>query len=284
MPPGHFTGDVFHTSPMRGRLQGRPQMDRFYFVAGLGTPWCPPEELEEVAEEREVCNKFVDPNIQTMASDLEVLILILAVNHPSVTLSLPTGVFKSPRRTLESQVRTPSRPPPRDSKKAGYPWLLFREPGPSGPAGFPGPRGPAGMPGYPGPIVMCGRVIKYDFIRRAGQKYFVSFKERSSFSKAVVFCSQQGLQLALPQNEEENNALTQMFGEGDKTAWISINNRKAQGNFAVDLKNQPLVFTKWAEGQPDRSVQDTGCTMLTENGFCTVTQECSLQAYIICQL
>uniref|UniRef100_A0A673AMR2 C-type lectin domain-containing protein n=1 Tax=Sphaeramia orbicularis TaxID=375764 RepID=A0A673AMR2_9TELE len=120
-------------------------------------------------------------------------------------------------------------------------------------------------------------VIKYDFIRRAGQKYFVSFKERGSLSKAVDFCSQQGLQLALPQNEE-NNTLTQMFGEGDKTAWIT------QGNFAVDLKNQPLVFTKWAEGQPDRSVQDTGCTMLTENGFCTVTQECSLQAYIICQL
>ncbi|XP_029991592.1 pulmonary surfactant-associated protein D-like [Sphaeramia orbicularis] len=180
------------------------------------------------------------------------------------------------------------------------------DPGPSGPPGFPGPWGPKGPPGYPGPIVMCGRdphgsvsrefedlkkilenlqrLIKYEFIRRAGQKYFVSFKERGSFSKAVDFCSQQGLQLALPQNEEENNALTQVFGEGDKTAWISINNRKAQGNFAVDLKNQPLVFTKWAEGQPDRSVQDTGCTMLTENGFWTVTQECSLQAYIICQL
>ncbi|XP_029993065.1 pulmonary surfactant-associated protein D-like [Sphaeramia orbicularis] len=172
--------------------------------------------------------------------------------------------------------------------------------------GYPGGMGPRGAAGSTGAAVMCEQdsygsissdlqdlrrilvklelVIKYEFIRRAGQKYFVSFKERGSFSKAVDFCSQQGLELALPQNEEENNALTQVFGEGDKTAWISINNRKAQGNFAVDLKNQPLVFTKWAEGQPDRSVQDTGCTMLTENGFWTVTQECSLQAYIICQL
>ncbi|XP_029993064.1 pulmonary surfactant-associated protein D-like [Sphaeramia orbicularis] len=195
--------------------------------------------------------------------------------------------------------------PPGSYGKPGIPGQKG-ERGAPGFQGYPGGMGPRGAAGSTGAAVMCEQdsygsissdlqdlrrilvklelVIKYDFIRRAGQKYFVSFKERGSFSKAVDFCSQQGLQLALPQNEEENNALTQVFGEGDKTAWISINNRKAQGNFAVDLKNQPLVFIKWAEGQPDRSVQDTGCTMLTENGFWTVTQECSLQAYIICQL
>lgn len=112
----------------------------------------------------------------------------------------------------------------------------------------------------------------------------MSNKERGSFSRAVEFCSQQHIELALPQNEEENNALTQVFGDVYKAAWISVNNKKAEGNFEVDMKNQRLTFTKWGEGQPDKSIQDTGCTMLSENGIWQVTPECSMNAYIICQL
>ncbi|KAI3370609.1 hypothetical protein L3Q82_007172 [Scortum barcoo] len=89
--------------------------------------------------------------------------------------------------------------------------------GSSGPVGVPGPVGapgargeigdvgPVGMPGHPGMVGFPGRagdVINYDFVRRVGQKYFVSYKQRGSFSTAVDFCSQRGLELALPQNEE----------------------------------------------------------------------------------
>ncbi|XP_049929524.1 collectin-43-like [Epinephelus moara] len=192
------------------------------------------------------------------------------------------------------------------------------DPGPPGPAGiqgfmgvpgFPGPKGEQGFPGprgAPGPVLICGRdpvdsvsqdvetlkrsiaklelAINYDFVRRVGQKYFVSYKERGSFSRAVEFCSQQGLELASPQSEEENNRLTQFFGDVYKIAWININDNKAVGNFDSDMKNQPLTFTKWGEGQPDKSIQDTGCTMLSEDGVWRVTPECSLSAYIICQI
>ncbi|KAI3371058.1 hypothetical protein L3Q82_023693 [Scortum barcoo] len=126
--------------------------------------------------------------------------------------------------------------------------------------------------------------VNFDFVRRVGQKYFVSNKQRGSFSTAVDFCSQRGLELALPQNEEENSVLTQVFGDVHKTAWINVNNNKAEGNFEADLKNRPLTFTKWGEGQPDRSIQDTGCTMLSENSVWRVTRECSLDAFIICQI
>ncbi|XP_030281582.1 pulmonary surfactant-associated protein D-like [Sparus aurata] len=132
-------------------------------------------------------------------------------------------------------------------------------------------------------IVKLQFAINYDFVRRVGQKYFVSYKERGSFSRAVDFCSQQGLELALPQNEEENNMLTQVFGEVHKMAWINVNNNKAEGKFETDMKNRPLTFTKWGAGQPDRSVGDTGCTMLSEHGIWRLTQECSLNAYIVCQ-
>uniref|UniRef100_A0A671UGU4 C-type lectin domain-containing protein n=1 Tax=Sparus aurata TaxID=8175 RepID=A0A671UGU4_SPAAU len=132
-------------------------------------------------------------------------------------------------------------------------------------------------------LFLVPHAINYDFVRRVGQKYFVSYKERGSFSRAVDFCSQQGLELALPQNEEENNMLTQVFGEVHKMAWINVNNNKAEGKFETDMKNRPLTFTKWGAGQPDRSVGDTGCTMLSEHGIWRLTQECSLNAYIVCQ-
>ncbi|KAK5606262.1 hypothetical protein CRENBAI_024407 [Crenichthys baileyi] len=173
--------------------------------------------------------------------------------------------------------------------------------GPAGQPGQPGRRGLPGPFGPPGPkdlFASVGRdverlmkisakldvVISFDFVRKVDQKYFVSNKERGSFLKAVEFCSQQGLELALPQSEEENRMLIQLLGEADKIAWININSRKAEGNFQSDLKGQPLTFTKWEERQPDQTIQDTGCSMVTENGSWRVTQDCSLNAYIICQL
>ncbi|XP_067446484.1 mannose-binding protein C-like isoform X1 [Thunnus thynnus] len=190
--------------------------------------------------------------------------------------------------------------------------------GPPGPMGRPGPPGAKGqrgdigfigfpgLPGSPGPAVMCGQdlldfvdqdlealkkslsklelTVNYKFVRNVGQKYFVSNKERGSFSRAIEFCSQQDLELALPKNEEENNALTQLFGEMDKMVWINVNNKKAEGNFETDMNKSPLTFTKWGEGQPNKSVGDTGCTMLSENGVWRVSQDCSVNAYIICQI
>uniref|UniRef100_A0A3B4FLI8 C-type lectin domain-containing protein n=1 Tax=Pundamilia nyererei TaxID=303518 RepID=A0A3B4FLI8_9CICH len=109
--------------------------------------------------------------------------------------------------------------------------------------------------------------VNYDFVQIVDQKYFVSNKHRGSFSEAVVFCSQRGLELALPQNAEENNALTQVHG-------------KFRAKFKTDMKNQPLTFKNWGEGQPDKSIEDTGCTMLSENGSWQVTHECSLNFVI----
>uniref|UniRef100_A0A3B3UBR5 C-type lectin domain-containing protein n=1 Tax=Poecilia latipinna TaxID=48699 RepID=A0A3B3UBR5_9TELE len=126
--------------------------------------------------------------------------------------------------------------------------------------------------------------ITFDFVRKVGQKYFVSNKERGSFQKAADFCDQRGLELALPQSEEENHMLLQLMGQHEKRAWININMRKAEGNFQSDMKNRPLTFTKWGERQPDQSIQDSGCSMAAEDGTWRVTPDCSLDADIICQL
>uniref|UniRef100_A0A3Q1K9J0 C-type lectin domain-containing protein n=1 Tax=Anabas testudineus TaxID=64144 RepID=A0A3Q1K9J0_ANATE len=122
-------------------------------------------------------------------------------------------------------------------------------------------------------LIFCSPIAVYDFVRRVGHKYFVSYKKEGSLSKAVEFCSQQGLELALPQNEDENSVLTQVFDKDIKKAWIN-----------VDMKNKPLSFTKWAEGQPDTSIQTTGCTLLLENGMWEVIRECSVNACIVCQI
>ncbi|XP_028286289.1 mannose-binding protein C-like [Parambassis ranga] len=160
-------------------------------------------------------------------------------------------------------------------------------PGPLGPPGIPGAPGAPGSPGLPkhylgGPvardvealkrtIARLDLVINFDFVRSVGQKIFVSFKERGSFSKAVQFCSQEGFELALPQNEEENTILTEVFGEGDEAAWLDVNN------------SNNLIFTKWGEGQAYTSVQASHCTVLTESGIWRMTRDCFLSAYIVCQ-
>ncbi|XP_043981362.1 pulmonary surfactant-associated protein D-like isoform X4 [Gambusia affinis] len=180
------------------------------------------------------------------------------------------------------------------------------DPGSTGPRGPPGMVGPPGPSGPSGPVTMCGRelfnsftrdverlmkitakldlAITFDFVRKVGQKYFVSNKERGSFQKAADFCQQRGLELALPQSEEENHMLLQLMGQDEKRAWININMRKAEGNFQSDMKNRPLTFTKWGESQPDQGIQDSGCSMATEDGTWRVTPDCSLDADIICQL
>ncbi|XP_018531424.1 pulmonary surfactant-associated protein D [Lates calcarifer] len=239
-------------------------------------------------------------NFQFCTEKMRLLLLIC-----TLCLMLPVGY---------SQCECP-RGPPGSSGPPGFPGPEGKPgatgfpgipgiPGPPGRVGAPGPLGPPGRDGQPGPmctqdatglscvdlnalkdrLVKLELAINYAFVRKVGQKYFVSNKERDSFSSAVEFCSQQGLQLALPQNEEENNVLTEVFGDVYKTAWIDVNNKKAEGNFEVDQKKRPLTFTKWGEGQPDTSIQGTGCTMLSENGVWRVTHECFLNAFIICQL
>ncbi|XP_028287226.1 mannose-binding protein-like [Parambassis ranga] len=178
-------------------------------------------------------------------------------------------------------------------------------PGVKGEQGDEGLVGIPGLPGLPGRQTMCSEgsafgcsdvyavkknlanlelAISYDFVRGIGQKYFVSLKKRGSFSKALEFCSQRGLELALPQSEEENSILTEVFEEySDRGVWIGVNNKWAEGKFRADMKNQPLTFSKWAEGQPDRSIRGTGCTMLKNDGMWRVTDECSSSSYIICQ-
>ncbi|XP_074534680.1 mannose-binding protein C-like [Halichoeres trimaculatus] len=205
--------------------------------------------------------------------------------------------------------RGPPGPPGRDGMR-GPPGLpgLDGYPGVPGEKGDRGDQGWPGEQGRPGPDGVCQQApdgtdpscadqralqesvakleqaINYDFVRRVGQKYFESYKEKGSFSEAVEFCSHRGLELALPQSEEENDVLTQFSKDVPKLVWISVNNKKAEGNFGVDLKNRPLTFTKWGEGQPDESIQDTGCTVLSETGVWRLTQDCSLDAFIICQM
>ncbi|RVE71553.1 hypothetical protein OJAV_G00052840 [Oryzias javanicus] len=180
---------------------------------------------------------------------------------------------------------------------------LNGESGPQGPPGEPGShghQGPAGSPGIPGICktdsdisALLNSVTKikqhvlaqnFQFLWNVGQKYFVSNKDSGSFETAVEFCSQRGLELALPQNEEENSKLMEVFGDTFKDVWISVNNKTADGNFQVDLNYQLLTFSKWEKGQPDDSIQDTGCTVLSEHGFWRVMRDCFSDAFIVCQL
>ncbi|KAM9753150.1 mannose-binding protein C-like, partial [Menidia menidia] len=192
-----------------------------------------------------------------------------------------------------------------DKGDRGYPGFPGIK-GPAGSRGATGPPGPPGPAGPAGPAAVCGpdifgsvsedvetlrktiakleKAINFNFARKVGQKYFVTNKERGSFWKAVEFCSRPGLELALPQSEEENSKLAQLWDEADEKAWINVNTKKAEGNFETNTNNQPLTFTKWGAAQPDETIQETGCSLLSGDGVWRVVQACSMDAYIICQL
>ncbi|XP_041725139.1 collectin-46-like [Coregonus clupeaformis] len=188
----------------------------------------------------------------------------------------------------------PGRPgPPGESGPTGL----------SGPPGFPGVSGRVGRDGVPGPpgpqgpagatdldleplqesLVKLELAINYDFARRVDKKYFVSHKRQGSFDDAVQFCTKRGLVLALPKNEEENTALTQVFEGAFNNAWLNVDNSK-EGKFQLDLKGHPLTFSKWGDGEPKVPNGDRGCTMLTESGAWQVTSDCSFNAYIMCEI
>ncbi|KAL0973814.1 hypothetical protein UPYG_G00211520 [Umbra pygmaea] len=189
----------------------------------------------------------------------------------------------------------PGPPGPPGTGMAGYPGI----PGPQGTTGarglvgLTGPPGPPGIPGLPGKPGPAGDLeplqrsinkllaINYNFVRRVNNKYFVSQKRLASFDGAVQFCTNMGLVLALPQNEEENVALTDIF-EGTETAWINVNSSKQQ-KFQIDLNGNPITFTKWGNGEPNIPSGDKGCTMLTKAGTWQVTPDCS-NSYVVCEI
>uniref|UniRef100_A0A1A8IXI5 Scavenger receptor class A, member 3 n=1 Tax=Nothobranchius kuhntae TaxID=321403 RepID=A0A1A8IXI5_NOTKU len=214
-------------------------------------------------------------------------------------LCLLSCVFGLMASTVYSQVHVDSSlvqqgpaGPPGPRGLAGPPGI----PGIPGPVGRPGVRGMSGPLGPPGPAMMCGRdlfgsvgqdiallmkmttklelAVTFHFVRKVGQKYLVSNKERGSFQKASEFCSQHGAELVLPQSEEENNKLTLLIGEADQTAWI---NRESS-------ESELPKFTKWAEGQPDEPIQQESCIVVSDKGYWRVSRDCSLNAYIVCQI
>ncbi|CAB1350191.1 unnamed protein product, partial [Coregonus sp. 'balchen'] len=129
-------------------------------------------------------------------------------------------------------------------------------------------------------LVKLELAINYDFARRVANKYFVSHKRQGAFDDAVQFCTKRGLLLALPKNEEENTALTQVLEGAFNNVWLNVDNSK-EGTFQLDLKGHPLTFSKWGDGEPKVPNGDRGCTMLTESGAWQVTSNCSFNAYIM---
>lgn len=128
------------------------------------------------------------------------------------------------------------------------------------------------------------QAMSYDFVRRVGKKYYVSYKVQRDFDEAVRFCANRGLALALPKSDVENAILTEFLDEGFNTAWINVENRKQEGKFEVDMKGQPLTFTKWGNGEPKVPEGEKGCTLLKESGTWQVTNKCFTLSCTICEI
>ncbi|KAJ7984027.1 hypothetical protein DPEC_G00367660 [Dallia pectoralis] len=122
------------------------------------------------------------------------------------------------------------------------------KPGLPGPPGIAGSRGMVGLPGQcekrcpalalediHSTVGKLQLAINYEFARRVNKTYFVSHKRSGSFDEAVQFCTKMGLALALPKNEKENVALTEIF-EGDVQFYHFMHH-------VTDLKKKEILMT-----------------------------------------
>ncbi|MBN3309151.1 MBL2 protein, partial [Amia calva] len=162
-------------------------------------------------------------------------------------------------------------------------------PGKSGPIGLLGLKGEKGEAGPSGPPLEQNKiaelqsevktlkdncmVIDFMFFLEAaqfrywkivGNKYLVTNKERGTFEHSLKVCGDADGKTFTPKSNVENLAISKLLTESE-TAYIGANDRKTEGTF-VDLEEQPLAFSNWADGEPNNSGNNEDCAVILRNG------------------
>ncbi|KAG9330471.1 hypothetical protein JZ751_024268 [Albula glossodonta] len=177
------------------------------------------------------------------------------------------------------------------------------EPGPAGKTGLQGPLGPKGDRGAPGPagpqpevnlvelqsglqtlkdsFYKLEKVMQFQYVKKVGQKYFVSDKTSGTFDEAVKLCGAVSAAPALPRSPEENQLLSR-FLAGSESAWLSANDRTTEGTF-VDLQGQPIKFSSWKASEPNNYKGVEDCAIVLPNGTWNDVK-CDSNVIIVCEI
>ncbi|KAL7879370.1 hypothetical protein SRHO_G00016240 [Serrasalmus rhombeus] len=174
-------------------------------------------------------------------------------------------------------------------------------PGPTGRVGPPGPQGPKGVPGSPGSVpndlitslqfevqalkarlTVAEKILSFSTFRKVGQKLFLTHRTEATFDRGQKLCTDAGWTLAVPRNEAENKALSEMITQvAASHAYIGATDREKEGQF-VDVHKAPLTFTKWKNGEPNNNNGSEHCAGIYTSGEWN-DFNCDINRKIICE-
>ncbi|XP_050949973.1 hexose-binding lectin 4 isoform X1 [Labeo rohita] len=176
-------------------------------------------------------------------------------------------------------------------------------PGKIGPPGIAGPKGDKGNPGTPGTAVpntlppqlqsdvkyltdrltSVEKVLGFRVFKKVGQKYYVSDGLVGNFDEAQKYCSDAGAKIVLPRSEVENKVLISMQVALKSTSiYIGATDKKKEGHF-VDMKDQPLTFTKWKDKEPNDHNGLEDCIVMYKSGVWNDIN-CNSEWHVVCEL
>ncbi|XP_036453096.1 mannose-binding protein C-like isoform X2 [Colossoma macropomum] len=174
--------------------------------------------------------------------------------------------------------------------------------GPTGVAGPPGPKGQKGETGstanvneaavvktllsdvqkLQSRIATLETVLSFHAFRKVGQKYYVSSGLVTTFEAGQSHCRGVKGELALPRNNQENQAVYQVLKQASQhqTAYLGARDSKAGGHY-VDMKGQKITYTKWHPGQPNGGDEDCLCMGPSDQWH---DYMCNTNHVIICEI
>uniref|UniRef100_A0AAR2IRE0 C-type lectin domain-containing protein n=1 Tax=Pygocentrus nattereri TaxID=42514 RepID=A0AAR2IRE0_PYGNA len=174
-----------------------------------------------------------------------------------------------------------------------------------GPSGVAGPSGPKGQKGETGStanvneaavvktllsdvqklqsrISMLEKVLGFRAFRKVGQKYYISSGLVTTFDAGQSYCRGVKGELALPRNNEENQAVYQVLKQvsQSETCFLGARESKVRGQYA-DTKGQKITYTKWHPGQPNRLEEQCVCMGPSDQWH---DYMCNSKHLIICEI
>ncbi|XP_050321121.1 C-type lectin 37Db-like isoform X2 [Bactrocera neohumeralis] len=128
------------------------------------------------------------------------------------------------------------------------------------------------------------------FIEIGSKYYLINTATTMNWFGAVLFCRNYDSDLAVIESLAEMNALsfylTTNEGHIGKNFWLGLTDLADEGKFMSLKDGRPMLYAKWAGGQPDNAGQNEDCVHLWafENIFYMNDNNCMAQHYAICEL
>uniref|UniRef100_A0A8C5SDW4 C-type lectin domain-containing protein n=1 Tax=Laticauda laticaudata TaxID=8630 RepID=A0A8C5SDW4_LATLA len=111
-----------------------------------------------------------------------------------------------------------------------------------------------------------------------GHKIFKMEEHQGTFQRGKIGCDDN---LALPRNNEENQALEDLLQKPGQKAILGITYNTAENEFE-DLNGHPVQFFSWAPGEPNILGEKKCVTINTEGKW--HVEDCLYERTIICEV